>query len=84
VCAPDANGNLVCNPGCLATGGSCTADADCCEGCCLEGANGAMTCSTDCGGCTLGQIGEGCSPTRPCCPGLVCAGPSEFQSCVLQ
>ena len=84
VCAPDSSGNLVCNPGgCVADGGACTADADCCMGCCKADATGALLCTTDCAGCTLGQLGEPCSDTAPCCPGLTCSGPSEFKSCSL-
>lgn len=30
ICAPDASGTLVCSPGCIADGGTCTANADCC------------------------------------------------------
>lgn len=36
ICAPDASGNLVCDPegSCRADGETCTADADCCGGVC--------------------------------------------------
>lgn len=85
VCAPDSGGNLVCNPGgCVDTGGGCTADSDCCGGCCADDGAGNLTCTLDCmGECTLGQLGEFCSATTPCCPGLNCAGSTEFKFCSL-
>ncbi len=86
VCAPDSSGNLVCNPGgCVLTGNQCTTDSDCCEGCCMDDGTGTLTCTTECmGECTLGQLGEFCSATSPCCPGLTCAGSGEFRFCELQ
>jgi hypothetical protein len=34
ICAPDSNGNLVCDPenSCRMEGETCTADSDCCSG----------------------------------------------------
>jgi hypothetical protein len=72
VCAPDANGSLVCSSARLATGAACTTSADCAAGCCEKNALGTLACTTECAVCTAGQIGESCSAASPCCPGLAC------------
>lgn len=72
ICAPDAGGNLVCRDAPVPTGGACTTSADCEGGCCEKNSLGALACSAECGGCTQGQLGEVCSESSPCCPGLSC------------
>jgi hypothetical protein len=82
LCAPDPGGNLGCASACVAAGVACTTSADCCAGCCLDGLLGRV-CTSDCDGCTLGQLGEACSGAAPCCPGLTCGGDVEYPTCRL-
>ena len=72
VCAPGPGGALVCQSAPVATDGACTTSADCATGCCRKNPLGALTCTNECATCTAGQLGESCSESSPCCPGLSC------------
>jgi len=61
-CLPDASGNLVCGKTCVPLKGVCTADADCCDGVCLNG-----TCQPSVTGCV--PLGGTCTQSSDCCGG---------------
>jgi hypothetical protein len=60
VCAPDSQGVLRCNPGCIAEQGGCTSDADCCSGSC----NSAGVCGPGIVDCI--PLGGACAGSGEC------------------
>lgn len=65
-CLLDASGVRRCANMCIASGGACLADSDCCEGTCLDG-----SCNPSTGGCT--PLGDACTASSDCCS-LNCDG----------
>jgi hypothetical protein len=47
VCAPNAEGQLVCAAGCLAAAASCTTNADCCSGSCRDQGEEGLRCAAE-------------------------------------
>jgi hypothetical protein len=84
ICSPsddaqDPPGTLRCGTTCIADGGGCTVDADCCN-CCRDG-----LCTAECDACIGPDLGEPCDPQgEACCPAptAVCGG-GEFPRCML-
>jgi hypothetical protein len=60
LCLPNAAGELTCGPNCVPILGSCRADADCCEGRCVDG-----SCKPNDLGCV--PLGGHCDKPEDCC-----------------
>ena len=72
VAANNLRGAWALSP-CKASGESCEAGFDCCEGFCVDDGQGNKTCGTPTGDCS--QTGDKCGQSTDCCdPAAVCTG----------